>query len=318
MQKGNNKIILSLQILVVVFVVSVIGYSFAHKENIHKNITEGDAVLVRDPIIGGGKTWREGAVQEVRGNKTEHSDDGSVALFAEKVNENTTVHIIRPEKEAINIKFVEGATRDYSDSSWDVLLPNISLSPDGTKAIYVDVTGVKLVDIDTGEIKSIRYEGYVNGKIGIKELPHGVTWFPDSMHVYFYVPKYEGWSIGIMNVVTGEYNRKVLDEAISNLMVVALDEMQYLVYSVAKENNYGADAGLFVARFSSIDRVRFSNIVEGVAKYISVRDGISFDEKRNMLFFVFTFDPHKVYNNDYDYYGYIRLDGSDFVYGYLE
>lgn len=250
--------------------------------------------------------------QIVTKDRSQISKDGAVTLSAKKIQTTVEVQVNKEGKLLESFTYEEPFSADDSGNTWTGLPPSITLSPDGMKIAYSDIEGLKILDLSKKITRTIKVHFYSNNPDKGNKLFLDPSWFPDSKHLLYYQTAYEGASLGIADSTTEEYNDSAISLAPSTIELIQVKGKIYIIYSTSQSNDiYGGTPGLFVAEVSSIQNIKFINLIEVIKINHDVDiTSVSYDDVQNLIIFEFYRDYYKETKTKYR--GTISLDGSNF------
>ncbi len=138
------------------------------------------------------------------------------------------------------------------------------LSPDGMKAVFADSEGLKIKDIKTGTIQTIRKNVAPQNSYGtgIKNF-YPRFWSPDSKYLLYSVSLYEGGIQGVLDIETGNYNETIFQFSPDSIFFIKLNGKDYLIYHTSNSNDiYGGEPGLYIAEVSSGPTIKILNLIQ--------------------------------------------------------
>ncbi len=289
-----------LAVLTIIVVIGVVVYTYKNQKSSHPIVAVPEQLNEIPRETNSGKI----AEQVIR-ERSLKSTDRTVALYARKIQKTVDVQIEKNGKVVKSFTYQELLQSDDSGNIWRGLPPSIDLSPDGLRIAYSDIEGLKVLELSKGVIKVVRKHFISTDTDGGKSQYFlDPIWFPDSKYFRYSKPLYEGSYVGIADSATGEYNDEALVASPDSLEVIRVGAKTYIIYSTSRENPYGGIPGLFVAEFSSLQKVTFTNLLGSSKKDIDIKSA-SYDDIENSIIFTFLRGT-KIYR------GTISLDGNNF------
>lgn len=251
------------------------------------------------------------AEQNATRDKFQRSTDGVITLYAKKIKKEVDVQIKKNGNLLKSFTYEEVFSVDNSGNTWTGLPPSIDLSPDGMKVAYSDSEGLKILDLATGIIRTIRVNTISNSIEGDNvEKFVNPTWFPNGIYILYYQTAYDGSKLGIVDSMTGEYNDSALSLSPSIIEVIQAKGKNYIVYYTSQSNDiYGGTPGLFVAEISSVKNIEFIKLIDAIKNNVEIIK-ISYDSIPDVIVFEFYRDYFEETKTKYK--GTISIDGSNF------
>jgi hypothetical protein len=190
-----------------------------------------------------------------------------------------------------------------------------TVSPDGKWIAFSDSEGLKIKNMASGTIETIRNNVLPRDPDGVGvQLFAPMKWSLNSKYLLYTISLYEGRHYGFFEANTGVYNDSALTVSPDSIDLIESDGKDYLVYSTSNSNDiYGGIPGLYVAEILSAKNINSVNIVKDKGFDIV---GSEYNKDRGYI----EFDFYKYISNgkkEGAYRGTISLTGENFSEMYI-